>query len=229
MPTVNFKVIKKRWESNKAKKYLFFILFLLIKIWNGILHDLLYQSFSVKIISWTHFKDFQYPYVYTDTRLPSRKIWALYLVCIPSHIVSTGSGFSTKTMETQGFLVLLCRTWSVVSVSQGIGSGSDVDKVGVFGSSWGLEHSSSASDVISVRTTALGQVSVMVVKGLRNTKGRKISTISGKQRPQFNRPLHLKCVHLVKQLTVLTWCHDRKCSDCHISTVYVQKGGDIVC
>lgn len=32
-----------------------------------------------------------------------------------------------------------------------VGSDSDVDKVGVLGSSWGLEQSSSASDVISVK------------------------------------------------------------------------------
>lgn len=58
-------------------------------------------------------------------------------------------------------MVLMCCTWSLVSVFGDVGSGSDVDKVGVLGSSCGLEQSSSASDVISVRTTAPSQVSVI--------------------------------------------------------------------
>lgn len=68
------------------------------------------------------------------------------------------------------YALLSCCTWSLVRT---LGSGSGVDKVGVLGSSWGLEQSSSASDVISVRTTALGQVSVMTGMGLGNTKGKK--------------------------------------------------------
>lgn len=70
-------------------------------------------------------------------------------------------------------MVLSCRTWSLESALGGVGSGSDVDKVGVLGSSWGLEQSSSASDVISGRTTAPGQVSVIAGMGLGNKKGKK--------------------------------------------------------
>lgn len=70
------------------------------------------------------------------------------------------------------YIVFLCRTWLLVSTVGDEGSGSDVDKVGVLGSSWGLEQSSSASDVISVRTTALGQVSLIAGTGLGNKKGK---------------------------------------------------------
>lgn len=43
-------------------------------------------------------------------------------------------------------------TWSQLTALLDEGSGSEVDKVGVLGSSCGLEQSSSASDVISVKT-----------------------------------------------------------------------------
>lgn len=101
--------------------------------------------------------------------------------------------WNTGLFHPKAVTMVSRHTCSLESTLGDVGSGSDVDKVGVLGSSWGLEQRSSASDVISVRTTASGQVSVIARMGLGNTKGKKSSTESKRQ---FHRPLHFdsKCV-----------------------------------
>lgn len=69
--------------------------------------------------------------------------------------------------------MMSCHTWTLVRALGDVGSDSDVDKVGVLGSSWGLEQSSSASDVISGRTREPGQIPVIVGTGLGIREGKK--------------------------------------------------------